>query len=126
MSMLGSLPETRQTQKAPTRRSVRSLCVYPRGLQRDVLVPAATLRRLGQCLSQLAAGMRRIDLLVDDTDFDGGIHAAGDSFMLGSQFLVQRLALVLGCGGQLLFVQDADGRLGAHYRDLRVRPREHL
>ena len=81
---------------------------------------------LGQGLGQLAAGVRRVDLLVDDTDFDRAVHAAGDPLVLGGQFLVQRLAFGLGCGGQLLLVQDADGGLGAHHGDLGVRPGEHL
>ena len=38
----------------------------------------------------------------------------------------KRLALVIGCGGQRLLVQDADGGLGAHHGDLGVRPGEHL
>src|SRR4051812_48714897 len=43
-------------------------------LQRDVLVPSAPCGRLGECLGQLAAGVRGVDLLVDHADLDGGIH----------------------------------------------------
>src|SRR5215212_7570504 len=96
------------------------------GLQRDVLVPPAPCGRLGECLGQLAAGVRRVDLLVDDADLDGGIHTAGDPFVLGGKLLVQGLALVFRRSGQLPLVQDADCGLGAHHGDLRIRPREHL
>ena len=40
---------------------------------------------LGQCLRDLAAGVRRVDLLVDHTDLDRQIHSAGDAFVLGGQ-----------------------------------------
>ncbi len=54
-------------------------------LQRDVLVPIAPVWGLGQCLRDLAAGVRRVDLLVDHTDLDRQIHSAGDAFVLGGQ-----------------------------------------
>lgn len=70
--------------------------------------------------------MRRVDLLVDHTDVQRTVDPAGDALMLGGQLVVQRFAFVLRSGGQLLLVQDADGRLSAHHRDLGVRPGEHL
>lgn len=57
---------------------------------------AAAGGRFGQRLRELAAGVRRVDLLVDHPDLDRGIDAAGDPFVLGGQFLVQRLTLVFG------------------------------
>ena len=63
---------------------------------------AAACGRLGQRLRQLAAGVRRVDHLVDHADLDGAVDAAGDPLVLGGQLLVQRLTLVLRSGGQLL------------------------
>ena len=53
------------------------------------------------------------------------LHAAGDLLVLLRQLGVQRLALVVGGGGELAPVQDPDGGLGAHHGDLGVRPGEH-
>ncbi len=86
-------------------------------------------RRAGASASacgDLAAGVGGVDLLVDDADLDGVVHTAGDPLVLGGQLVVQRLALVVGRGGQLLLVQNADSSLGAHHGDLGVRPGEHL
>ena len=96
-----------------------------RDLQRDVLVPAAAGGGLGEHLGELAAGVRRVDLLVDHAELDGAVHATGDPLVLERQLLVQRLTLVVRRGGQLLLVQDADRGLGAHHGDLGVRPGEH-
>src|ERR1700687_1857492 len=66
-----------------------------RALQRDVLVPTAPGGRLGQRLGQHAAGVLRVDLLVDDADLDGAVHAAGHRLVLEGQPVVQGLALVV-------------------------------
>src|SRR6201991_1862692 len=86
-------------------------------LQRDVLVPSAPCRCLGQRLGDPATGVGGVDLLVDDTDLDGVVHTAGDPLVLSGQLVVQCVALVVGRGGQLLLVQNADSGLGAHYGD---------
>lgn len=62
---------------------------------------AAPVRGLGQGLGQLAAGVGRIDLLVDHADLDGGIHTAGDPLVLDGQLLVQRLTLVIRAAASL-------------------------
>ena len=36
-------------------------------------MPAAAVRRLGECLGQLAAGVGRVDLLVDHADLDAAV-----------------------------------------------------
>src|SRR6516165_7558387 len=72
--------------------------------ERDVLVAPAACRGLGQRLGELAAGVCGVDLLVDHTDLDGAVDAAGDPLVLGGQLLVQRFALVVRRGGQLLLV----------------------
>lgn len=59
-------------------------------------MPATTRGRLGQRLGQHAAGLRRIDLGVDDTDLDRAVHTAGDPLVLEREFLVQGVALVIG------------------------------
>ena len=74
-------------------------------------MPAAPSRSLGHGLGELAAGVGRVDLLVDDTDLDGGVHPAGDALVLLGQLLVQGLALVIGSGGELALVQDATAAL---------------
>ena len=87
---------------------------------------SATDGCLGQRLGEFAAGVGGIDLLVDHTDLDRGVDPAGDAFMLLGQFLVQGLALVIGCRSELALMQDAHCRLGAHHGDLGIRPREYL
>ncbi len=90
------------------------------------MVASAPCRRLGQCLGELAAGVRGVDLLVDHADVDGVVHATGHVLVIGGKIIVQRLALVVRRGRQLLLVQNPDGCLGAHHGDLGVRPGEHL
>ena len=70
--------------------------------------------------------MGGIDLLVHHPDLDRGVHPTGDALVLGGQFLVQRLTLIIGCSGKFALVQDAHGCFGAHHCDLGVRPGEHL
>ena len=70
--------------------------------------------------------MGGVDLLVDHSDLDGGVHATGDPLVLVGQLLVQCFTLVIGCGGEFALVQDSHGRLGAHHGDLGIRPGEHL
>ena len=86
-------------------------------------------RRAGASASAWVSSLRVCAgsiFVVDHADLDGGVDAAGDPLVLGGQLLVQRVALVVRRGGQLLLVQDADRGLGAHHRDLGVRPGEHL
>ncbi len=80
----------------------------------------------GQHLGELAAGARRVDLLVDHTDLDGGVDPAGDPLVLLGELLVQRFPLIVGGRGEPAFVQDADGGLGSHHRDLGIGPGEDL
>ena len=64
-------------------------------------MPSAPCRCFGQRLGDPAAGVGGVDLLVDDTDFDGVVHTAGDPLVLSGQLVVQRVALVVGRSGQL-------------------------
>ena len=49
---------------------------------------AAPGRGFGEGLGQLAAGVGGVDLLVDHSDLDGGVHPARYALMLVGQLLV--------------------------------------
>ncbi len=95
--------------------------------QRDVAVPPAPARGPVQGLGQAEpGGAGRGGARASSTTPSASARStpAGDAPVLLGEPRPQVRALLLGRGGQRLAVQDADGRLGPHDRDLRVRPRE--
>lgn len=88
------------------------------GLERDVAVPSAPVRGGGEGLGDAAAGVRRVDHLVDDAEVEAAAHAALEPAVLGDEAGDQRWP-VLGVGrGEPFAVQHLDGGLGAHHRHL--------
>src|SRR5574340_534612 len=96
-----------------------------RFLKWNVLGLSAVCRCRREGRGDGAAGRGGVDLLVDDTDFDGPADATGNGLVFGGEAVVQRITLVVRGGGEGPLVQDADGGLRAHDGDLGARPRVH-
>ena len=67
---------------------------------------------LGQCLRDLAAGVRRVDLLVDDADVDGRIHPACETLVLGGQLFVRAMGVLEPSSRLDVILRDQTAGLG--------------